>query len=269
MTLNRKIDQAVDIIVKAVMAHAHPVAYSSFGKDSMVLLSLIQTCGYKFPVIFHREAFCPIKYRFANKIIEEYGYSVYDYPPLICSVIKNGTYIEIINWHTIGNKFLYMPTGIDRNDKGPLLCGFKDILCKPKADYAYPWDVAFVGQKSSDVDPILGPMTLEYDIKTNPASADFAYPLRHFTDADIWTYTERFNLPVHDARYDRANGYREFEDRTCNPDYFPICMNCLDRDGPKSVWCNRLGMETNNISGEVPYSEPATTKDGPPKMKRG
>ena len=268
MILEDKIRNAQAIIVAVRDRYSNPIVYSSFGKDSMVLLDLIGKTGFKYPIIFHREPFCPAKYQFANQTIERNEYSVYDYPPSTCSMVKKDGYMEIVNWHKVGTKYISLPTGINANDKGKRICGLNDILKKPKCDYNFPWDICFVGRKSSDVDPIIGPMTLEYDIKVNPGSADYVYPLRHFTDSDIWEYTERFSIPYQEDRYDKDNGYCEFADKTYNPDYFPICVNCLDRDGPESVWCDYLKMMVNNISSEIPYSEPDNIQNGPPLPNR-
>ena len=262
MNLKDKEGFALDLIKEIYARYKRPIVYASFGKDSMVLLHLVKRAGLKFPVMFHREPFCPEKYRFANRIIEAEGLSVYDYPPLVSTMTQRGDYVEIINWHSVGRDFLYMPTGID--DRVPAtICGRDDILGKPKCHYVYGWQVGLLGQKDSDKDPILQEPKIGQSIHVHSGSADFAYPIRYFTDADIWEYTRQNRIPYHEARYNSADFFKEFEDRTYNPDYFPVCVNCLRKGTGPRVYCFRERGDIDSISNLVPFIKPEDADQGP------
>ena len=256
--LNDKIAEAGALIVKVAQAYHSPVVMSSFGKDTVVLLDMIGRNGAKFPILFHREPFEPKKYAFANQIIERNRYVVYDYPPSLTQIVKNGDAMEIVSRYQVGPKsFTWLGTGIKEPIEGkPFLCGYRDLYMKPCGLFNFPWDVALVGHKSSDCDPIFGSIPLKVDIKATEGGCDFAYPLRHFTDEDVWEYIERFKVPYNVLRYDKANGYREFEDITFNNDYYHTCVRCMDRDEPESVFCPRLDCEITNISAAVRYIDP-------------
>lgn len=250
--LQDKIQTALEVIRE--MPGLSPVVMSSFGKDSMVLLDLVKRVRGKLPILFFREPFFPEKYAFANRQILENGYSVYDYPPLSTAVNKKGEAFEISNFYQAGtvNEYIFCPTGIETPVEGePYLCGLYDLLNKPTGTFTFPWDTVLLGHKSSDTDPMLDkcPLT-SHVVKSGPLNAIF--PIKDFTDADVWAYHNEFKLPVHHSRY--SNGC-ELSDKSKNPDYFPACMACIDRDGPPVVHCPRTGGLIPNISGSVKYAE--------------
>lgn len=254
MSLDIKIASALKLIKDAAGNYKYPVAYSSFGKDSMVMLDLIERAGYKLPIVFHREPFMPKKYEFSNRVIAEKDYVVYDYPPIATAISKNGSACEIINYQQVGSQVTYLPTGIKPPKDGePYLCGLNDIYLKPKGSYNFPWDVSFIGHKSSDVDPILGALPINTRLQINRGKSDYVFPLADFTDADVWEYTEKCGLLINEKRYDRANGWREFDDITYNPDYFTACVACMDRDAPAVVYCPKINREVQNISAQINY----------------
>lgn len=239
----------MEFIEKIIKGYKNPAIMCSFGKDSMVMLHLIRSMGYELPVIFHREPFFPEKYEFANKIIQEWGLTVYDYPPIDTAVFKKNGFVEIINYYQARKKTIMLPTGIIEPDyTKKYLCGLTDLLQKPLGNYTYKWDVVFIGHKSSDVDPLQGSVKLHLDLKINAGSVDLAFPLRNWTDDDIWDYMEKNNVPYQENRYKER---KELTDKTYNPDYFPTCTRCLDKDNPSQVECPKLNMVINNISSVV------------------
>lgn len=256
--LQEKVARAAELVRHCIATYKRPVISSSFGKDSMVLLSIIESVVKGLPVLFYREPFCPEKYSFANKVIAQRGYVVYDYPPSATAVIAANGNLEIVNAYQVGPKsFIHLPTGIAPPVEGqPPLCGYSDIYDKPTGSYVYPWDLVFIGHKSSDSDPIHGAIPLNRDVQTNVGAPDAAFPLRYFTDDDIWRYTEANDLPIHTERYDPENGYQERPDTTANPDYFPACVACMDPAGADTVYCPKLHCEINHRRGQIRYADP-------------
>lgn len=250
MDLDEKVRAALTLIDEQCSAHQHPAVMSSFGKDSMVLLSLIKKAGLQLPVIFHTESFEPKKYAFSNRVIESNNYSVYDWPPLEMQVIQRGEHFEIVNRHQVAaDRFDYLPIGIrEPSADESYLCGLKDLYMKPTGGFIFPWDLVFLGHKSSDVDPILGPVPLPHDVVKDTFNA--AFPLRHFTDSDIWAYTVRENLPINHGRYDLKNSFKEKADISTNPDWFAVCTKCM-RKGlgeNEEVDCPKQGIKIPNVS---------------------
>jgi len=255
MDIDDKIVQAKAVILQTMEGSANPVIMSSFGKDSMVVLDLFKQLGLKLPILFFREPFHPKKYQFSNKVIEDNDYVVYDYPPLRTAMTKHDGKVEIANFHQVGteDQEIFLPTGVREPQPGePWLCGLFDLYDKPLGTYYFRWDTVFIGHKSSDHDPIIGDVPLvDYVSEAGPVRV--AFPIRDFTDEDVWVYHERFDVPINDKRYNRADGWREFSDLTYNPDCYPACIACMDRDRETSVLCPKSGTTIPNISAGIQY----------------
>jgi hypothetical protein len=245
-----KVRGAIALIKEIVPNHSAPIVMSSFGKDSMVLLDLVKKANFKLPILSYREPFSPRKYLFANAIIHANDYTVYDYPPLETWFSRRNGSVEIVNLHQgpAGNAPIYLPTGVKppKMDQ-PFLCGLSDIYGKPTvSSYSFPWDLALIGHKASDVDPILGPVPINTFFQSGDLS--LLFPLKAFTDEDIWRYTIEFNLPINEQRYNRLDNWKEFEDITFNPDYFHACTACMDPESPKEVFCPKVAGMIPNVS---------------------
>ena len=253
--LETLIENAKKFIESTLASYSKPIIMSSFGKDSMVLLHLFKTMGITLPILFHREPFEPKKYIFANSVILAEEYTVYDYQPSRTSMAKTGDKVEIINHYQVGDHAtIWLGTGIKEPEEGkPFLCGLSDIYSKPIGYFKFPWDVCLVGHKNCDMDPILGAIPLKVDINKT-AACDYAYPLRYFSDEDVWEYTEKFDVAYNDRRYDKANGYKEFSDITYNNDYYHTCIRCIDKDEPDMVYCPKFKKQLVNISKATDYS---------------
>lgn len=261
--LHDKISAATVLLERALAEFRRPAVMCSFGKDSLVALHLALRVRADLPVIFHREPFFPAKYAYANRLIEEWGLTVYDFPPAKTALQQNAAGdMEIVNSYDCGGgRFCDLPTGVVEPRGGePWLCGLRDLVLKPRGRFEYPWDLVVHGHKSADVDPFHGSVPLAADFGLNVGGAATAvFPLRDWTDADVWTYIEEEQLPIHTERYEKVEGtWRERADKTLNPDYFPACTACLAREGGP-VWCPRLAAEVPNMAGQLPWTAPQPT----------
>jgi hypothetical protein len=235
-----------------------PVFMCSFGKDSMVLLDLMVSANLNFPVLFHRDPWWPEKYAFADRIIAKYGLEVYDYAPLAVTMWEGKEIMAFTTHYQVGkqaNSVLQVPKNILPPEVGKkYLCGLKEVLQRPTGTFNYPWDVAIVGHKNSDKDQIAGAIPLTCDVKLGAGvTPDLVFPLRDWTDEDIWDYTESRKIPVQEDRYDAANRC-ERDDKRSNSDYAHVCIACIDRRSTaRSVMCPKIAMEVSCIPHLVPY----------------
>lgn len=248
-----KAENAATFIKRLLKEYKNPVIMSSFGKDSMVILSLINKLGLNLPVLFHKEAFFPQKYEFAQMVIQKMHLTVYDYAPQTTAVFNHNGQTDIVNFYQVSlTQRSWLPIGINHPKKDEaFLCGFKDLYKKPLGSFNFPWDLVFTGHKDSDVDPIIGPLPVKQDIRKVDNGPDYSYPLRYFTDKDIWEYTKHYNVPFNSRRYDESDGFQEFEDVTFNNDRIPACVRCMSKSEPSVVKCPLLGYEITNISDQV------------------
>jgi hypothetical protein len=247
--LNSKIEQAQKLIESTLTAQS--ILAVSFGKDSMVMLDIVRRMGHNLPVVYwKRERHFPEKNRFANKATEALGLVVYDFPPVHTKLLRMKGKIEVVNYFAVSNtRTLAVPSGIVQPEEGkPSLCALSDMYLKPIGVCQFPWDTLYVGHKDSDVDPLQGAVPLDCDEVKPEGSPRLVFPLRHFTDSDIWEYSRRFEVLQDTDRY-TADG----EDVTFNNDYYPACTACLNPDNDAQVWCPKFNSQMPNISSEVQW----------------
>lgn len=258
---NRAIDRVLE-------NYRRPAIMCSFGKDSMVLLHLLRARAIRLPVIFHRDPWWPQKYAFADRIINEWELEVHDWAPYRVTLWEGKEIMAFTNHYQIGplpGGILQLPKNILPPEPGKrFLCGLRDVLHRPTGTFNYPWDCVLIGHKSSDEDQIAGRVTLHCDIKQNAGAApDAAFPLRTWTDADIWAYSAANDVPQQPDRY--RDG-KELKDKRANSDYAHVCIACCDRrSSAASVHCPMLNCEVSTVADKVPYESPGFSYYGEDK----
>jgi hypothetical protein len=246
-------------------ASANPVVLWSGGKDSTAMLHLItHKVGAKLPVIQWREPRFRHRYAYSDMLAQAWDLEMYDYAPLGYA-LTDGYDIEttvprfdFVKLYPFGQKSLALCLGTEEPQpeelaSGRYLCGL-DALKRPTGTFNFPWDAAFHGQKSADVDLIKGQVPLAQDALVQVGVPTQYYPMRHWSDADVWNYLEAEGVPNDETRYEKADGvWRHRKDKSANSDYYPVCWNCVNRHLGDTVWCPKNLCETNNISALAPY----------------
>jgi hypothetical protein len=100
---------------------------------------------------------------------------------------------------------------------------------------------------------------LETDVLETPGNVACAFPLRYWSDADIFDYTEIFKVPIDKDRYrkEEDGSWTVLPYQARNPDYYPACFRCLDPDEGEFVQCPKLDAQINNISSFVSWEQPS------------
>jgi hypothetical protein len=255
-------------------ASVNPVVLWSGGKDSTAMLHLIRyEVGAKLPVIQWREPRFRSRYAFSDRLANAWDLEMYDYAPLDY-MLTDGFDIEtgaprfdFVKLYQFGQKALALCLGTeepkpDELASGRYLCGL-DALRRPTGTFEFPWDSAFHGQKSGDVDLIKGQVPLAQDALVQAGVPTQYYPMRHWSDADVWAYLEAAGVPNDDTRYEKADGvWQHRKDKSANSDYYPVCWNCVNRHLGDTVWCPKNSCETNNISHLAPYVDLTSEAQG-------
>lgn len=207
-------------------------------------------------VIHYRHPWFQRKYDFADRLAKDWQLELHtEYAPVGMSLIQSETMgAEIVNHYPIGKTTLMLimgKQGIGLREKW--LCARHDILSRPSGTASFPWDVALCGHKGSDVDLALGSLPVRVDIHQMPNSADLAFPLRHFTDAEVWECIEKWNVPYDKLRYAKQGDgtYQDDTESIFNADHQPYCADCLDCTKGAAVTCPKTGVEVTNISREL------------------
>lgn len=252
--LKDKVEYAKQIIAMIGEQYTKPIIYTNFGKDSMVVLHLCRSLGFNWPIMFHKEPEFPIKFQYAQNIIIDWNLTCHDYPPRICSVFAGENSFEVCTHYGIGGGHDMILCGVlykpDEYIDGKYLCAYEDLYIQPKCHkYDFVWDVGIRGDRSVDANPHTGvSIRNRRDIIHNVGGADFAFPINHFTDEEVYQYTIQNMLPINDRVYDVVNGrFVVKDDKTFSPDHRPACWECMCPGGTAAVMCPKKGYLVNRL----------------------
>lgn len=228
-----------------------PAVLWSSGKDSMALLHLVRQVQPQIPVILLREPYQPYRYAFAERIIAEWQLNeVHDLIPNASHVCTRNGVTRLIHSYRFGEHTLKLPVDLIELDGQPWVCGL-DVLGRPKGVSQTPWNLLLSGARSADADMLLGHMPLAAHVIKQPNFPEAAFPLRDWSDADLWAYLENEQVPVQENRYERAvDGWRERADKRGNPDYLAGCVRCLEPGKDQTVSCPQYGT-VNRVADTV------------------
>lgn len=253
--IQEKISQA-EIAIQLILEDAQrPVVMCSFGKDSMLVLGLVQRFCPKVEVINLRQTNLgqSHKYRFQNKVIEDLKLNIYhDFAPNAVTLSESETAFDLVNHYQAGGQSLMMPCGVKDDGKG--VCAKDRILGRPFGVSGWPWDYAFHGHKNDDRDSLYSHVKgLSCDVQQKHQACSFVFPIRHFTDQEVFQALEHIGMDIDLDRYEKVNGqWKEKADKTMNSDYVDVCASCLNPFKDNFVECPKLGgMKVKNISHQI------------------
>lgn len=240
-------DEALKFMGSFLNKSKSPIVMCSFGKDSLVVLYLARKLYKEIPVLFLREPFLSKKYKFANRLIEKLDLRVYDYNPFATDFIYNDSHLDIVSLYDLGQgAYTYKPVGLKpAKNGGKLICAVNDILNRPKGNFDYRWDVSFHGHKSCDVDPLHGKTKLSNDGVKPLGNTLWVYPLKDWTDDDVWGYIKENKIPYDKKRYGGNKNY--------DTDYVECCSYCLNPNLEDKVNCPLENKEILNIGRLTDY----------------
>lgn len=166
----------------------------------------------------------PTKHKFALDITRQYGLKLHSPVAFGRDVIGNGSHVEILEAHLLAPKramIFPMEANADYVPDENCLCAL-DRMHAPIADCQLFFDGVFVGHRNDDVDPTQGAVPLESDAVIY-SDFRYLYPLKDWTEKDIWEASLLLGIPQNEARYFN-------NDMTANNDYYPLCTKCLGSD---------------------------------------
>lgn len=222
----------------------------------MALLHIIRDKFKDLDVLCYREPWFPEKLVFTNSVIALWKLTAWDYPPATIGLRKGNGRLDVINNYLIGQRTMALARGTERPvENQPWLCGVRTFLSRPTAvSIRFPWDLIFHGHKSCDVDPCSGAIPLDRSIVKVENGADAAYPLRYWSDEDVFEYLEENDVPIDPSRYAKIEGeWQILDDKTNNPDYYHTCLKCCDPEQPEKVVCPLTNQMIPNIHEHLPW----------------
>lgn len=223
-----------------------PAVACSFGKDSMVVLALVREIAPNVPVMYCEGFPHPTKHEFVRRIAEEWSLNLVTPAPIGCDVIAKGQDVSLLRiYEPAPRHVVVLPVeavpGYVPNAESQ--CALATLLAPPAPVSSLNYDALFIGHRGDDVDPHFGAIPL-VDYMATVAGLSYFYPLRDWTEADIWEASALLNIPQNTARY-------QGKDMDANNDYYPLCTECLKPSEQQTAFCPQLGRDVPNRGNEM------------------
>lgn len=273
--LTQKVKATLKVLSELRQQYADPIIFFSGGKDSMVLMDLALRAGYLPRCIAFTESWLPRKWAFLRGVAADWDLEVIEYPPIEpwAREEEDGRFVMGATWQTgagnVGLPWDVIEPPPDANTlEEPFRCGLQ-WMSRRTGGIDWKWDLILIGHKNCDRDPVLGAVPLQTNILPPPPGqmATTAFPLRDWTDADVWEYITAAQLPVDWRRYHRGPQDSIPVDRETaeNPDAMHACIACLrTKHQGAMVYCPATGQPTPCLADQIiwqpslrrPYFQP-------------
>jgi hypothetical protein len=236
----------------------------SGGKDSTAMLHLLKfQAGIDVPVIQFRQPKFRERYAYSDQLIRDWDLTVYEYPASRFALADGPdtetgeVRFDLLHYFQWGTKAVVLSLGTERpKEDEKFMCGVDDFLKRPTGTFNWPWESVWIGTKNSDTDLIKGHVPISQDIRHTEGSPVSLYPMRNWTDRDIYQYLEDNGVKADPTRYIKTkSGWTNNPDKSLNADFYPTCLNCVDRHQPNHVHCPKLKATVTNISHLAPYED--------------
>jgi hypothetical protein len=202
------LDQAREVIARALDGAKMPIVCWSGGKDSQLLLKLVTEVNQDVPVLWFR-SIDPTRRKFAEQFIADTELMAYSWEPADRYILPNGEGMSLVEEFSFGSQKLPLISDIALGTR----CAIN--APKERVEFVnYTFDVSFVGAKQRDSHALV-----KWD------DDDFVAPLWHMTDKEVWTAIREMEIPVEESVYDG----REVD----GPQ---LCTRCL-MPGSDEVFC--------------------------------
>ena len=219
--MNEKLEKVRSLISEWLNIATSPVLLCSFGKDSMLLLSLIREVK-DIPLIWYRSDLIVSQREFAERIIIEWDLTVFGYAPAVRYFLPNGNGLSLINDYSMSNDRFPVVVDVEHSDRCCLT-----ISQQRTPFFSYDFDVTFTGYKNTDTHLIFEGLEVLPEDGFQFGGTKFYAPLRDLTDEDVWTLIRELKVPFDEKRYAGNDSF--------NPDLLLACTRCLQ--STSGVFC--------------------------------
>lgn len=221
-----------------------PAVASSFGKDSQLMLALIREFQPEIAVLYFQGIPHPTKHDFPLKIVQEWSLKCEMPLPFARDLIEKNGHVEVVELYRVGsNQAMYFPIEPEPDyvpDENTT-CAI-ELLLSPVNSNPVSYDALFIGHRGDDIDPVYGAVPLQSDVLIEDGFR-WVYPLKDWTEADIWEASALLKISQNEARYRK-------QDWAANNDYYPLCTQCLSKK-EGSVFCHIEKREVPALGGQM------------------
>lgn len=201
----------------------------------MVMLWLTRQIDERIPVVYFPALPHPTKHQFKERIEREWDLNVIHSVPIQRDVVGRTGHLEIVETHAFApGRFACFPIEpeLGYEPDGDSVCGKDFYLADLPAPETLGLDCIFIGHRSDDTDTTHGAIPLK-DHVADMGDFRYVYPLKDWTESDIWEASAKYGIPQNEARYGG--------DMSANNDYYPLCLKCLKPSDDLITRCPKTG----------------------------
>ena len=252
------IQQAHDDIALALSTSTKPFAVSSFGKDSLVLLHLLQRHGVT-NVLHLEDTDEVVDWPFIWKLQKEYGLKIYPLSRgrVVFFVVGDTPVFTALSFLDDRHLTVFPTTVTPYSGVGSFVCVDSELHAMRGYTLDVSFDLLFAGTKHVDLttggcksfmnllsdetlvkrlDDQFAP-TVHRDLAPGIRACD---PLLHWTDQQVWDYIETYDLDWSRLVYN--------DDHTKKPTGRQWCFRCHDPREGSIVTCPRTQQKILNFA---------------------
>jgi len=263
------VERTLELIRGMAAAYEAPALLCSWSKDSMVLRHIVRAAGHDWPIITYMTEWHPRKWDFARRMSVRYNEPIITYNPqgtwiyqqdgaaVLGSTYQLGTdpekpgidiHVDVIEPPDAAQT---MPHGYE--------CGLR-YMSRLRGSIEWRWDAVLLGHRDVDRDRFLGALPLASEtVPLGDPHPDLCFPLKHWTDREIWDYTMHEGIMVDWDRYSTEDRWGDPAFvyvpasllNEANNDCMHACIRCLKLGEPATVHCPAVGQPIPSQAAKV------------------
>lgn len=223
--------EAMARLGEAVGSARKPALLSSFGKDSLCLLSLIDELKVEASIAYFELGAIATAHRFARRVIAEHDLQVTLLRPHRTFVAKGVGGADLAYHFDLlsGDSFQIVGAKFDDSLRPELACGLQVDLLEDGQHAPYDWDLVIAGRRQVDIDSTLGSLRIASAKTRLEHGTELLMALHEWTDEDVaYFLTTHCDYPPDWERYELIGGcLRNRVEKGANPDHAQICIRCF------------------------------------------
>jgi hypothetical protein len=104
------------------------------------------------------------------------------------------------------------------------------------------FDLVLLGSKQSDADPVVGKVEVQRVAEQFDGTTSLLFPLRNWTDTDIWDFIRSREIPFDTNRYVESVDGAIMDDVSYSEhsENLPVCTACVNPANHGQVWCPKF-----------------------------
>jgi len=178
------IHEAVEYIRKSLAQAKNPSILVSFGKDSLVLLTLARQVLPNIPIFYFGDKLS----KFAESIIIENDLQVYSYAPADRYLVPNGDGYSLIDEYSFGQTRVPLISDLKPSEK----CELEKLSTVRTPLFNWNSDLTLWGYRAEDSHPL---MKATFPQRVEVGATMMDAPLYNWSEQDIFNAIEELRIP--------------------------------------------------------------------------